>query len=116
MGVKLNVGGTLPSKAPEVPGPGAYDPKYQVMVPELPKFSIKGRYAQRKQDQIPAPGTYQVSFADKQKAPAFGFGSSPQRVPLSGKASEVPGPGNYKIPTQIATKNTYIQSQLDEKY
>jgi len=82
----------------------------------MPKFSIKGRYAERKRDQIPAPGTYQVNFSDKQLAPSFGFGSSPQRVPLQGKAAMVPGPGNYKIPTQIATKNGYITTTLEEKY
>lgn len=116
MGVKLSYGGTMSTKASEVPGPGAYDPQFKAAMPELPKFSIKGRYAERKRDQIPAPGTYEAKFVDKQSAPAFGFGSSPQRVPLSGVKGEVPGPGAYKLPAHVSAKNSYITSSLNEKF
>ena len=50
MGAKLSYGGTMSTKASEVPGPGAYDPQVKAALPELPKFSIKGRYAERKRD------------------------------------------------------------------
>lgn len=116
MGLKLAIGGTMPTKASDIPGPGAYNPKFIAQAKDCPKYSIKGRYADRRRDNIPAPGTYESGFADKQKAPAFGFGSSPQRVPLNGKAHDSPGPGNYKVPAFIATKNSYIQSSLDEKF
>lgn len=98
------------------PGPGAYEPNFNAQAPELPKYSIKGRYQPRKRDQIPAPGAYEMNHNTKLTAPSFGFGSSPQRGPLSGKAQDVPGPGNYKIPVQVATKNSYIATTLEEKY
>jgi len=56
--------------------------------------------------QAPDPGTYKTGFADKLSAPKFGFGTAPQRVPLG--ISEVPGPGEYKVPTKISTKASYI--------
>ena len=77
----------MTNKSTEVPGPGTYDPRFNASQTELPKYSIKGRYVDRKRDQIPAPGAYEVSFIDKNQAPSFGFGSSPQRVPLQGKTA-----------------------------
>lgn len=71
-----------------MPGPGAYNPNFYAQTPELPKYSIKGRYAMRKKDQVPAPGAYEVGFVDKNKAPSFGFGTSPQRLPLQGKITD----------------------------
>jgi hypothetical protein len=106
----------MTNKSTDIPGPGTYDPRFNASQTELPKYSIKGRYELKKKDLVPAPGAYELSFNDKNKAPAFGFGSSPQRIPLSGKNEGVPGPGNYKVPAHIATKNSYVQSSLDEKF
>lgn len=67
---------------------------------------MKGRYTAKKPEQRPAPGAYKYDFPDRNKAPAFGFGSSPQREPM-GKKGIDPGPGNYHIPSKISRKNDY---------
>ena len=46
MGVKID-SGALSRSAALNPGPGNYNPDYRATVASLPKFSIKGRYAER---------------------------------------------------------------------
>jgi hypothetical protein len=46
MGVKIDSGAISRSSA-LYPGPGNYNPDYRATVNSLPKFSIKGRYAEK---------------------------------------------------------------------
>lgn len=97
----------MDTKRNQNPGPGTYNPSFRATELELPKYSLKGRHPAHKEDQKPSPGTYDYKFPDKNSAPAFGFGSSPQRQPL-GKEEGSPGPGSYRIPVKIAKKNDYV--------
>jgi len=97
----------MDTKRNQNPGPGTYHPSYRGSEKEQPSFSLKGRHKTAKEDTKPAPGTYEYKFPDRHTAPAFGFGSSPQREPMSKKDGS-PGPGTYRIPCKIARKNDYI--------
>lgn len=66
---------------------------------------MKGRYKDPKKLDVPGPGTYDKSMTDKQSAPQYGFGSSPQREPI--KKTLSPGPGGYHIPVKLAEVPAY---------
>jgi len=80
----------------------------------LPQFSIKGRYKDAKKLEVPGPGTYTKSLVDKQAAPSFGFGTSPQREPI--KKTLSPGPGGYHIPCTIADVPAYAMPVRNENF
>ena len=75
-GLKLDNQSSIVTKN-NVPGPGAYNPDYNAKLDALPKYSMKGRHTAKKPEQRPAPGAYKYDFPDRNKAPSFGFGSSP---------------------------------------
>ena len=114
MGAKLdNTSAIGNSKTKFVPGPGSYEPNYKAEVNALPQYSIKGRYKAARKLDVPGPGTYGKSLVDKQTAPSYGFGSSPQREPI--KKTLSPGPGGYRIPSMIAEVPAYaMPNQKDE--
>lgn len=58
-----------------------------------------------KSETRPGPGDYNIKNTPVKQAPSYGFGSSPQREPISN--SKVPGPGNYKIPCEITRMPEY---------
>ena len=116
MGLKLEKHGSLSVKS-LVPGPGTYDGDYRAQVKSLPKYSMKGKYPDPKKLQVPGPGTYsdiKNKMVDKQSAPSYGFGSSPQREKVRPTLS--PGPGGYNIPCTIAEMPAYAMPGRDETY
>ena len=82
MGKKLD-SGAISKATVHNPGPGNYNPDFKASKPSLPKFSIKGRYAEKAKMQAPSPGTYSYGFSDRESAPKFGFGTAPQRLSLA---------------------------------
>jgi hypothetical protein len=55
---------------------------------------MKGRYKNADTLKVPGPGAYNSAGSpNKTKAPAFGFGTQPQRGKLA--TSDAPGPGLY---------------------
>ena len=102
------------------PGPGNYEihnmPNTQHRF--SPKFSIgkepRGKSSHMKEQRNkPGAGTHSVFHNTytvlKKKAPSFGFGTS-QRPDITGKAKTSPGPGAYRVPTQLANVATYSQA------
>ena len=75
---------------------------------------MKGRYKDAKRLDVPGPGTYNKGLADKQSAPSYGFGTSPQREPT--KQTLSPGPGGYKVPTAVAALPTYAMANTQEEF
>ena len=69
-----------------------------------PAWSIKGRYAQRAQDAVPGPGSYQPSLSWFNSSPSFKVGSS-LRQDLAGSTTS-PGPGAYS-PSRQGTGPQY---------
>lgn len=59
----------------------------------------------------PGPGIYDNK--SQLKGPKYGFGSS-TRVQL--KYDNSPGPGFYKIPTQVGNVASYSMPNRDERY
>ena len=101
--------GALAVKKAWVPGAGTYKPydTFSSMNTGNPKFSIQGRYPSQKMLNVPGPGTYtdiRPKTASK-AAPAYGFGSSPQRVPH--KKAVAPGPGAYRVPSTVGALPSY---------
>lgn len=68
----------------------------------------------------PPPGQHQTSFADKPKAPSFGFGTSTREKNYLGLSSKTlynqPGPGSYRIPVHIGKTATFVSINKDDKY
>ena len=59
------------------------------------------------------PGTYKnLTFADREQAPKFGFGSSTREKNYLGlhklkKLGDLPGPGSYNIPNTVGKVAPY---------
>lgn len=68
MGLKLEKHGSLSTKN-LVPGPGSYDGDYKMATRSMPKYSMKGKYMERKKLDVPGPGTYKSTLTDKKSAP-----------------------------------------------
>lgn len=62
----------------------------------------------------PGPGSYESHLKDKKDAPKFGFGSS-KRPELGKKKDNVPGPGDYRVPTKVGDVPNYSMPR-DEKH
>jgi hypothetical protein len=60
---------------------------------------------EKKIEKGPGPGSYNIKDSPLKQAPSYGFGSSPQRDPISN--NKVPGPGIYKIPCEITKMPDY---------
>ena len=115
MGIKLENQGALNVKGGQQPGPGNYAPNYRATTPGASAYSIMGRHAMKQRYAGPDPGAYDLNFNNLNKAPAFGFGGGgKQRVDMA--SGDAPGPGNYKVPTKIATKPQYVSNVQEEKY
>lgn len=68
MGLKLEGQGAISTKS-LVPGPGTYDGDYKARVQSMPKYSMKGKYADQRRLNVPGPGTYVAGLKDKKAAP-----------------------------------------------
>lgn len=53
--------------------------------------------ANKSHQNLPAPGSYDVSLIDKQNNPRFGFGTSKRDGEGKGSANLGPGPGSYSL-------------------
>ncbi len=109
MGLKLenqSLIGTNVRKTAGNPGSSTYNPDFTAIKKKLPAFSMKGRYKNADTLKVPGPGAYNSAGSpNKTKAPAFGFGTQPQRGKLA--TSDAPGPGLYQIPCSIALLPSY---------
>lgn len=65
-------------------------------LPAQYRFGSSNRLPAMKNNNIPGPGNYESSLADKRQAPKFGFGSG-NRDNTNDMNSTFPGPGQYKI-------------------
>jgi hypothetical protein len=89
------------SESLTVPGPGAYEPKLEAIIRKFPNVGIGHS---KKDDAIsynasanaPGPGYYLLN--ELGKGPKYGFGTG-KRQP--DRFNDVPGPGQYEIPTRI---------------
>ena len=73
----------------ENPGPGTYQ------IPNTlakTSYSITGRKQDKDGDNVPGPGSYNLTA--RPKSPSWSMGKSP-RVNYSGEAQAIPGPGTY---------------------
>ena len=100
-----------------IPGPGSHEPDAKTVKNRSPVFTMGSRLAGLKDTtKAPGPGTY-VNSAEKLKtsSPSFGFGSS-QRPAIGGNGkNQVPGPGQYKLPSKIQDVPAYaLPNRKDE--
>lgn len=98
------------------PGPGAYNPKFDVSKENLGacKIGTGTRDAGKNipgGKEVPGPGAYapRTSLG----GPAFGIGSS-MRDEVNPKSLGTPGPGHYKVPTYIANLPKYTMPDRPE--
>lgn len=64
----------------------------------------------------PGPGGYDgTTFTHKKSSPKCSFGKAAQR-PTSIRKDSNPGPGAYKIPTQLMDTPTYATVKHDPKH
>lgn len=90
------------------PGPGQYDPK---LYENNPKWSVgKGKkgfdYGLNKSS-LPGPGLYDIRKGPL--GPHWGFGSSTREQNVK---SDVPGPGQYELPSVISNLPAYAAPKL----
>lgn len=108
MGLKLDNQSSIGIEQKKVagnPGAGTYNPDYKKTANFHGSYSMKSRPATKEVERVPGPGAYIASLNNKQRAPAFVFGSSSQRQPLP--PASAPGPGNYHIPCGIGNLPAY---------
>ena len=60
-------------------------------------------------DRAPGPGAYKPNDSPLKIAPSYGFGTASQRQALPPPTA--PGPGNYRIPCEIANLPGYTGSK-----
>ena len=95
----------------EVPGPGAYNPE----MPRCTRYCSFQRHnigpkriTESSAYEEPSPCTYNPNYeAVKPSSPSWGFkdnAGAPPYVPI--KDNEVPGPGAYKLPTNLTTERS----------
>merc|ERR1712166_1662564 len=82
-----------------VPGAGTYDPAHENTKKQTPQFSMKAKLGS--------------SLENKDKAPAYGFGSSTRK---DMKKLDVPGAGSYRIPTTIGDVASYAMPNRSDQY
>lgn len=102
--LSYSLGSPAPNKGKKgVPGPGTYESR----VSSAPgtKFASSSRMISR-MEKVPGPGSYRAnSDPTREKTPAYGFGSGPQRNLYIKKPT--PGPGAYDgkaVATQLSIK------------
>lgn len=104
-----------PEKIKEkAPGPGAYNPKNDLKYHTNPSFSMSGvggeQYNPTKG--MPGPGTYDVSLR-----PGTGIKFGTDKRDGSNERGDMPGPGQYQIPSTIMKdgKNIIITGRHEDK-
>ena len=76
------------------PGPGEYTVNRGFVEKSTPQYSIGGKYADTRKDELPGPGNYDANpDALKYTSPAPAFGKT--RRSRTERTSDVPGPGEY---------------------
>jgi hypothetical protein len=61
----------------KVPGAGTYNPDFNSVKKEMPKYSMKARFnTLADKTNVPGPGAYNSQLNNKTDAPKYGFGSS----------------------------------------
>ena len=108
MGLKLDNQSSIgmeQKKTKGNPGAGTYNPDFSKSVKFHGAYSMKSRPITKDEYRAPGPGAYSSISKEKQRAPAFVFGSASQRMPLP--PATVPGPGNYHIPCEIGNMPGY---------
>lgn len=91
----------LNTRNEEIPGPGAYEQK-TMLGANSRKFSLKSRIkpADSATRDNPPPNSYTPNYSPAEQSRfskvTFGFGGRPN---VTGKISENPGPGTYRIPS-----------------
>eukprot|EP00347_Sterkiella_histriomuscorum_P010747 403375078 len=116
-GPKFPISSKLDSNLQMSPGPGHYkiDHNYTTKLQTAPQFSVgsQQRIMLKELNKNPGP-VYATTDIKKQfQGPKFGFGSS-QRMPVKGGGE--PGPGSYKIPTQVGNVPTYSMPNRGANY
>jgi hypothetical protein len=98
-----------------VPGAGTYDPSPEKTRKQLPSYSMKIKLGSSldKKSISPGPGNYEFEAKNKEKAPAYGFGSSIRKGEVK---NNMPGPGNYKIPSSIGDVPSYSMPNRKDEY
>ena len=101
-GLKASIKGTFP-KGPardgsyHQPGPGEYSVNRGFVEKSTPQYTIGGKYANPRKDELPGPGNYDANpDAFKYASPAPAFGKT--RRTRTERTSEAPGPGEYAAP------------------
>ena len=98
-----------------VPGAGAYNPKGAAIKREMPSYSMKiklGSSLASPTAKNPGPGGYNVHLKTHRQAPNYGFGSS-TRDDFKNKLN-VPGPGSYRLKSNIGEVPEYALQRSDE--
>ena len=85
-----------PKNSSDVPGPGHYEPKIQMVREKGPHYKV-GSETKLKADSrtafVPGPGHYEIDRGMKGKKAKFG--SEPRGIK---KYGDTPGPGYYRLP------------------
>lgn len=63
----------------------------------------------------PGVGTYNGTHDTKRSSPRYGFGSS-KRPDIGYRKDNSPGPGAYKLPSNISNVPKYMQMKTDENF
>lgn len=101
----------------DTPGVGSYNPSPEKTQKKLPSYSMKAKLGSilvdEKNASNPGAGTYELNMNTKKTAPKFGFGSSTRNPPKP--ATNVPGPGAYRVPSSIGDVPAYaMPNRTDE--
>jgi hypothetical protein len=116
---KFYIGQKLSELKPttQVPGAGAYNPSPEKIMKGSPSFSMKvklGSSLEKKDNNAPGPGNYEIHLKDKKDAPKFGFGTSKRDVSLN--KHDTPGPGAYRVNCSVADVPRYIMPVQNENF
>ena len=84
---------------------------------KLPKnyhslYRISGKVSDLKKLEVPGPGEYKP-IEKAIEGPRYGFGTGPRVIP---KRDESPGPGAYKLPSQIANLPSHALANQNEEF
>jgi len=96
------------------PGPGNYNPRVDPAKENLGNVKIgtskrDGLYGGKSNS--PGPGNYKMGGSVN--GPQYGFGSGSRG---KAKASDIPGPGHYKVPYRVAEVPKYIIPDKPEEF
>ena len=85
------------------PPPGYYTVRNGT-IPQGLKYSIFGRPKEKKLEDLPGPGEYNIKYDGKQSEPKFSFGKENRNNYVYGQKENYPGPGSYNIKDNSSTK------------